>query len=576
MSCRRGEIRSGAAWLEWGLTTQVLSLPNQVSCRDGDALLGRPPGGARVRPRTEWFAYGAAVGLFLWFAGTAAEADTPPAQNMQSLTITEFTVTGNHLLSEDEVDDAVYPYLGPGQTVKSVDEARAALQKVYNDKGYQTVAVEIPPQHVVGGVVVLRVVEEPVGRLRVNGSRYFSLNEIKQQAPSLAPGTVPNFNHVKHDIVALNQWPDREVIPTLQAGVAPRTVDVDLNVKDKFPLHGSLELNNRYSSNTKPLRLDASLSYDNLFQRGDTINLSYQVAPQNPKDSAVFSGSYLARVPGSDWVTLLLYGLVSDSNVSTVGSTNVVGKGQVLGVRGIFTLPGGDGFYDTLSAGIDYKHFDQNVTLGGATVPTPITYYPLAASYSANWQSLSGQTQFDIGPTFSIRGLGSGPHAFDDKRYESESNFAYLRGDLSRLQNLPAGFQAYAKTQFQFADQPLINSEQFSVGGQDTVRGYLESEALGDNAIIGSLEIRTPPITLLGPKVSDWRVFAFSEGGQASISQPLPQQQAIFDLASAGFGTRIELVNHLNGSIDFALPLMSATDTKSGHPRVEFRVWVAF
>ncbi len=509
--------------------------------------------------------------MICWWA-----ALMPAAAHAQTLTINEFTVIGNHLLSEDEVDNAVYPYLGPGQTVRSVDAARAALQKVYQDKGYQTVAVQIPPQHVVGGVVVLQVIEEPIGRLRVRGSRYFSLNKIKHQAPSLAPGQVPNFNRIRHDLVVLNGWPDRQVIPTLQPGVVPRTVDVDLNVKDTLPLHGSLELNNRYSADTTRLRIDANLSYDNLFQRGDTVSLAYQIAPQNPKDAKVFSGSYLAHVPGVDWASLLLYGLTSDSDVSTVGSTNVVGRGQVIGLRGILGLPGGASFQDTLSAGMDYKHFDQNVTLAGATLPTPITYYPISATYSANWQDETAQTQLDIGPSFNIRGLGSDPNAFDNKRYNAESNFFYIRGDLSRLQTLFAGFQVFAKTQFQIANEPLVNSEQFSVGGEDTVRGYLESEVLGDNAIIGSVEIRTPPITLLGPKVTDWRVYAFAEGGQASILDPLPQQQAIFDVASIGIGTRIELVDHLNGSIDLALPLISSVDTTARHPRVDFRVWVAF
>jgi hemolysin activation/secretion protein len=516
-----------------------------------------------------------ACGLLVCAAAPRAFA-APTAQPPRTLTINEFTVVGNHLLSEDDVDNAVYPYLGPGQTIQSVDQARAALQKVYADKGYQTVAVEIPPQHVTGGVVILQVVEEKVGRLRVNGSRYFSLNKIKEQAPSLSPGQVPNFNRIRHDIIALNGWPDRQVIPTLQAGIAPSTVDVDLNVKDTLPLHGSLELNNRYSSDTTPLRLDASLSYDNLFQRGDTISLSYQIAPQDPNNAEVFSGSYLARLPGTDAVTLLLYGLVSNSNVATVGSTNVVGKGQVVGLRSIVTLPGAAGFFDTLSAGMDYKHFDQNVTLGGSTLPSPITYYPLTASYSASWQGAASQTQFDIGPTLSIRGLGSDPNTFDNKRYLAESNFIYVRGDLSRLQTLFRGFQIYAKTQFQLANEPLVNSEQFSVGGQDTVRGYLESEVLGDNAIIGSLEIRTPAITALGPKVTDWRVYGFAEGGQASILDPLPQQQAIFDLASVGVGTRVQLVDHLNGLVDVALPLITSVNTTADRPRVEFRVWVAF
>lgn len=508
---------------------------------------------------------------------SAAADQAPDTPAAGTLTINEYTVTGNHLLSEIDIDTAVYPYLGPGQSVQSVDAARAALQKAYADKGYETVAVEIPPQHVVGGVVVLQVVEEPVGRLHVNGSRYFSLDEIKAEAPSLVPGRVPNFKRIKHDIIALNQWPDRQVIPSLQAGVLPHTVDVDLNVKDTLPLHGSLELNNRYSQGTTPLRVNASLSYDNLWQRGDTINLAFQIAPERPNDALVFSGSYLARVPNADWLTLLLYGLVSNSKVSTVGSTNVVGRGQVVGVRALATLPGGSGFFDTLSAGIDYKHFDQNVALGGASLASPVTYYPVTATYSASWDGDTSKTQLDVGPTFNIRGFGSNPTTFDNKRYDSESNFIYLRGDLSRQQDLPAGFQIYVKAQGQLSDEPLVNSEQFSVGGQDTVRGYLESEALGDDAITGSVELRSPPLAqYISPKVSDWTIFVFGEGGRAKILDPLPEQQSIFDLASVGIGTRVQLIDHLNGSVDVALPLLTSVVTRADKPRIEFRVWVQY
>ncbi len=62
----------------------------------------------------------------------------------------------------------------------------------------------------------------------------------------------PNFGDVTKDIVSLNQWPDRRVTPALRAGVAPGTVDVDLNVEDKSPLHASLEVNNRQSPSTTP------------------------------------------------------------------------------------------------------------------------------------------------------------------------------------------------------------------------------------------------------------------------------------------------------------------------------------
>ncbi len=91
---------------------------------------------------------------------------------------------------------------------------------------------------------------------------------------------MPNVTQLQHDIVTLNQRPDRSVTPVLKAGIAPDTVDVDLQVTDTLPLHGSLELNNAYSQATKPLRLLATLSYDDLWQRGDSATVSYQIAPE--------------------------------------------------------------------------------------------------------------------------------------------------------------------------------------------------------------------------------------------------------------------------------------------------------
>ena len=123
--------------------------------------------------------------------------------------IRDYRVTGAHRLPEVEVQEAVYPFLGPGRTERDVEQARAALEKAYYDKGFQTVSVEVPPQQASRGIVILQVVEAKVGRLRVHGSRYFSLAAIKKKAPSIAEGNVPNFNEITRDIVALNQFTDR-------------------------------------------------------------------------------------------------------------------------------------------------------------------------------------------------------------------------------------------------------------------------------------------------------------------------------------------------------------------------------
>ena len=328
-----------------------------------------------------------------------------PATQVTHFDINEFRVEGNTVLSETDIDDAIYDFLGPGKTAADVEKARAALEATYARKGFPTVSAEIPVQHVTDGVVILMVTERKVGRLRVKGSRYYALSAIRDAAPSLAEGKVPNMPDVQRDIVALNQWPGRTVTPTLRAGVGPGTVDVDLQVDDQPPLHGSVELNNRQAVDTKPLRASATLSYDNLWQRGDSASLSYQIAPQYPPDAKVVSASYLFRVPDSK-VSLLGSYVHSDSNVTSLGSTNVVGRGTTAGFRVLIPLGFQEGFVHTLSVGMDYKDYFESEGVAAATTTSPVTYYPITLEYQASWSGEQSRTDLDSSVVFTIAELG--------------------------------------------------------------------------------------------------------------------------------------------------------------------------
>ena len=184
----------------------------------------------------------------------------------------------------------------------------------------------------------------------------------------MAEGKVVDFNEVTRDIVRLNQWADRRITPTLNPGVEPGTVDIDLTVKDTFPLHGSLELNNRNSPDTTELRLNGSISYGNLWQLGHSAGVSFQIAPQRLDDAKVFSAYYSIHVPRVEWLAFTLQGTKQDSNVSTLGGSASAGRGYILGARATITLPPGKDFYESLTLGIDYKHLDQTLMAAGAAL----------------------------------------------------------------------------------------------------------------------------------------------------------------------------------------------------------------
>lgn len=509
--------------------------------------------------------------------GAAETPAAPSPATQRKFFIQEYRVLGSKILSPAEIGDTVYPFLGPGRTVDDVEQARAALEKAYHDKGYQTVTVEIPEQQGRGGVVFLQVVENKVGRLRVKGSRYFSIDAIRKALPSIAEGKVPNFNDLTLENVNLNQWPDRRVTPSLKPGEDPGTVDIDLNVKDTFPLHANLELNNRYSPNTSELRLNGGASYSNLWQLGHGAGVSFQISPEERSDVNVISGYYLARLPNVDWLTLTLQATKQDSNVSTLGGSAVAGKGDTIGLRAGITLPPLKNYVHSVTFGIDYKDYQQDVTLAGVDNSTPVYYYPLSLAYSGTWLEKKSTTILDVGLYFGIRGVGSDSTSFDNNRYLADGNFAYVRGDLSHEHDLPGGFQIFGKVQGQISNEPLVSAEQFAAGGLSTVRGYLEGEVPGDNAIVGSVEFRSPSlIEWLGKNSGEWRVYVFGDAAYVTINDPLPEQDFHWTLASVGAGSHIRILDHWNGSIDAGLPLTSQTNTVAHNWLFTFRVWADF
>jgi hemolysin activation/secretion protein len=505
----------------------------------------------------------------------APPATGPAAPGLsRAIDVLEYRVQGVTKLSTLEVESTLAPFLGPGRTLEDVEKARAALEKAYISRGYQAVTVAIPQQTVRGGVVTLDVTEGRVVRLRVKGADWYSPFDVKDMAPSVAEGSVPNFDQVVEDIVALNQLPDRRVTPSLSAGTVPGTIVVDLNVEDRLPLHGSLDLNNRYSAFTTPTRLNGSLHYDNLWQLGHSLAVAFQVAPGDLGESLVLSFSYLARFPRLSWFTLSATGIIQNSNVSTLGALAVAGKGWVVGARANFTLPSTPSWFQSISVGLDYKSFLELVDVQ----QTPIRYLPMSATYAASWMEEAWRMNVVASTVFNVGTWSSSPDAFDAKRYGSSGSFMYFRGEMSRTDVLPIGFEVGERVVGQFSPTPLVGPEQFAVGGIDSVRGYLEAQALGDYGVDGQFELRSPAFFRSTGKqgFGELQLLAFLDLAYVGIQKPLPEQQQEFFLWGAGGGASFKAFGHAGGAVEVGVPFRTVGETQKYQPRVHFRVWGEF
>lgn len=499
-------------------------------------------------------------------AQTAPQAEVQVAR----FDVLEYRVLGNTVLPRERIERAVAPFLGEKRTVNDVESARAALELAYQQAGFGSVVVDTPEQRVDGGVVTLQVIEARVSRLRVVGAKYYSQGRILDQVPSVAEGQVLNYNQLNEELGKLNRVAGRRVTPLLRPGKLPGTSEVDLQVEDQPALHGSVELNNKHAPNTTPMRLVGTLRYDNLWQLEHSASLMVQMSPQDTHEVRIASGSYKVPAPDGAWLMSLTTSR-SSSRVALNGS-QATGAGETWGLRRLF-FGGSDKRQTALTLGADYKDMlgktDDTLDCSGIQNCTPVRYIPFSAGYSVTDVGKRAVTQGGVNLVMGVRGLIDNNSQIANKRYQAQSNFAALKFDFSRTQKLRRGVELSARMEAQVANQPLISDEQFTAGGVDSVRGYLQGESVGDQGLRVSLELRSPD--LLPEKKDAWlrelRVHGFLDGAGVWTKAPLPEQDRRDGLVGLGVGLRLRVGQHGGVAFDVARAMHPAGTTERGEVR---------
>jgi hemolysin activation/secretion protein len=364
----------------------------------------------------------------------------------------------------------------------------------------------------------------------------------------------------------------------MAAGKELGTVDVELKAEDKLPFHGSLEVNNRSTHDTSPLRVNGSAHYDNLWGLEHSLSGQYQFSPQNFNEVEVVSASYTLPAPWNRDDSMVVYGIYSNSNTTFGESFSTLGKGDVIGARYIAPLTPFKTYNHTAVFGFDYKHFDENVGTTGGVISTPVEYMPFSIAYSGSRPDSSGLTLLNATFNMAFRGLVSRDQQFQDKRYKARTNYIFANVGVERRQQLPGGASLGMKLDGQIADQPLISNEQYAAGGMESVRGYDDSEMMGDNAFHGTIELVSPN---LAPKVGLGEKFkitpyGFYDFAALWVKDPLPGQDKAMDIQGAGAGVRGFLFRDLEYQCDWAYALVATNRIRKGDQRVYFKVKYQF
>ncbi|HTI98644.1 MAG TPA: POTRA domain-containing protein [Dongiaceae bacterium] len=215
---------------------------------------------------------------------TATNAPERAATNAgPRFVVKAYEIKGDTLLSTDTLMAIFAKHTGTNVGVADIVKASSELQMEYRDRGYPTVNVTLPPQQITNGFVKIQVFEGRLASILVEHNRYFSSNNVMRALPSLHTNELLRSPIFQAEVDRANANQDRQIYPQIAPGPVENTSTLILEVKDRLPLHGKVELNNQASPGTPDLRINTSAAYNNLWQHEHSLGVQYSFSPEKLK-----------------------------------------------------------------------------------------------------------------------------------------------------------------------------------------------------------------------------------------------------------------------------------------------------
>ena len=165
--------------------------------------------------------------------------------------------------------------------------------------------------------------------------------------------------------------------------------------------------------------------------------------------------------------------------------------------------------------------------------------------FTQDWQNRGRRRAISLASTFNL-GLPILGATDNQCCEQPDGEFFYWFGQGQLAHRLFSDRdQVVVRGQAQIATDPLLASQQYSLGGIDTVRGYFVNEVVRDSGFAVGIEYRYPLLDLLGPRAasagpttcrSSW--CRSSTMATASTTHGNPEDVDSDTLASLGLGLR--------------------------------------
>jgi hemolysin activation/secretion protein len=499
------------------------------------------------------------------------------------------SVTVEFLMGREGLQQRLAERIGKPLTSNELNQICQEIVAECREAGRPVVDVKIPEQDITDGYVRVSVLEGTLGKVRVEGERRSVVAERLAGQVRLRPGGSIDSNTLIDDVDWINRRsPFRRVEPVFEKGSKPGEADVVLKSSSaKYPLriYGSFE--NTGSDSTGNDRFIAGFNWGDAFGLGLDHQLGYQYTTDDEGRRFHAHGvTYTAPLPWRHIVGLSGTWSRSEPDFDDPAFFSV---GESWQISGKYEIPlrrksthSGE-LRSSVELGFDVKRSNNDLEFGGQQVfdrAADTIQFKLDYTFELNAETRRTNGRFGLVVSPGYLASDNNELAYDEARPGAEPTYAYLTADLSQQIELPKSFRINARVSGQVSAGALLSSEQFGIGGVDTVRGYDERAMNADNGIFGSIELQGPSLQvapLLGMKSveDDLRIFVFLDAGAGWNYFSTENDPSSVRGLSVGPGARYSISPF--GSIDasYGFPL-STRGTEDDNGRGHFRISASF
>ena len=311
-------------------------------------------------------------------------------------------------------------------------------------------------------------------------------------------------------------------------------------------------LDNRGTPDVGRLQGWVGLGLNGVLGFGKSLNATFITVPNQPKE--LLHGSLSASAPISEAGTVALlygaYGAVDAGGNSAQFDTESTSKQVMARIGHPIIRSRAQNFW--INGSFDYRNFEQT-QFGQTTVDDKLRVFRANASYDLK-DAWKGESEVGLGISQGVDFLGASENgAPTNSRANGRSQFTKLNGNAARLQGITDTVSLRVSITGQWSADPLLSSEEFSLGGDSFGRGYDYGEISGEHGAAAASEIRYGRETNW-EWLAEYQLYGFYDVG-AVWNKTSGDNLTLEHLSSAGAGLRLRVNEIFRTGFEAAKPL---------------------